>query len=200
MAKGPSYRVPFRRRREGKSNYRSRRALILSRLPRLVARGTLRHMIIQVVEAKATGDEVLVSAHSRELMKAFGWQGDCGNVSAAYLTGLLCGYRAVARGLERAVLDMGLQSPSRGARVFAALKGVLDAGVEVPHSGVVLPDEKRIRGEHVVDYANRLSSNPDAYQQRFSKYLSRGLRPEQLSEHFSLTKEKIVSSFEGKKV
>jgi len=200
MAKGPSYRVPFRRRREGKSNYRSRRALILSRLPRLVARGTLRHMVIQVVEAKATGDEVLVSAHSRELMKAFGWQGDCGNVSAAYLTGLLCGYRAVARGLERAVLDMGLQSPSRGARVFAALKGVLDAGVEVPHSGVVLPDEKRIRGEHVVDYANRLSSNPDAYQQRFSKYLSRGLRPEQLSEHFSLTKEKIVSSFEGKKV
>ena len=200
MAKGPSYRVPFRRRREGKSNYRSRRALILSRLPRLVARGTLRHMIIQVVEAKATGDEVLVSAHSRELMKAFGWQGDCGNVSAAYLTGLLCGYRAVARGLERAVLDMGLQPPSRGARVFAALKGVLDAGVEVPHSGVVLPDEKRIRGEHVVDYANRLSSNPDAYQQRFSKYLSRGLRPEQLSEHFSLTKEKIASSFEGKKV
>jgi len=200
MAKGPSYRVPFRRRREGKSNYRSRRALVLSRLPRLVVRGTLRHMIVQVVEAKATGDEVLVSAHSRELMKAFGWQGECGNVSAAYLTGLLCGYRAVARGLERAVLDMGLQSSSRGARVFAALKGALDAGVGVPHSGVVLPDEKRIRGEHVVDYANRLSSNPEAYQQRFSKYLSRGLRPEQLSEHFSQIKEKIVSSFEGEKV
>jgi len=166
----------------------------------LVVRGTLRHMIVQVVEAKATGDEVLVSAHSRELMKAFGWQGECGNVSAAYLTGLLCGYRAVARGLERAVLDMGLQSSSRGARVFAALKGALDAGVGVPHSGVVLPDEKRIRGEHVVDYANRLSSNPEAYQQRFSKYLSRGLRPEQLSEHFSQIKEKIVSSFEGEKV
>lgn len=200
MAKGPSYRVPFRRRREGKTNYQSRRAIVLSRLPRLVVRGTLRHMIVQVVEAKATGDKVLVSAHSRELMKAFGWQGNCGNVSAAYLTGLLCGYRAVASGLERAVLDTGLQSPSRGARVFAGLKGALDAGVEVPHSEVVLPDEKRIRGEHVVDYANRLSSNPDAYQQRFSKYLSRGLRPEQLSEHFSLTKEKIVSSFEGEKV
>lgn len=199
MAKGPSYRVPFRRRREGKTNYRSRRALVLSRLSRLVVRGTLRHVIVQVVEAKATGDEVLVSAHSRELMKAFGWQGDCGNVSAAYLTGLLCGYRAVARGVERAVLDIGLQSPSRGARVFAALKGALDAGVAVPHSEVVLPDEKRIRGEHVVDYANRLSSDPDAYQQRFSKYLSRGLRPEQLSEHFSLIKEKIVSSFEGEK-
>ena len=199
MAKGPSYRVPFRRRREGKTNYQSRRALVLSRLPRLVVRGTLRHVIVQVLEAKAKGDEVLVSAHSRELMKAFGWKGDCGNVSAAYLTGLLCGYRAVARGVERAVLDIGLQSPSRGARVFAALKGALDAGVAVPHSDVVLPSEKRIRGEHVVDYANRLSSNPEAYQQRFSRYLSRGLRPEQLSEHFSLIKEKIVSSFEGEK-
>lgn len=199
MAKGPSYRVPFRRRREGKTNYRSRRALVLSRLPRLVVRGTLRHVIVQVVEAKVAGDEVLVSAYSHELMKAFGWQGDCGNVSAAFLTGLLCGYRAVACGVERAVLDIGLQSPSRGARVFAALKGALDAGVAVPHSEVVLPDEKRIRGEHVVDYANRLSSNQDSYQQRFSKYLSRGLRPEQLSEHFSLIKEKIVSSFEGEK-
>lgn len=199
MAKGPSYRVPFRRRREGKTNYRSRGALVLSKLPRLVVRGTLRHVIVQVVEAKATGDEVLVSAHSRELTKAFGWQGDCGNVSAAYLTGLLCGYRAVARGVERAVLDIGLQSPSRGARVFAALKGALDAGVAVPHSEAVLPDERRIRGEHVVDYANQLSSDPDAYQRRFSRYLSRGLRPEQLSEHFSLIKEKIVSSFEGEK-
>jgi len=200
MAKGPSYRVPFRRRREGKINYRSRRALVLSRLPRLVVRGTLRYVVVQVVEAKATGDEVLVSAHSRELMKTFGWQGNCGNVSAAYLTGLLCGYRAVARGLETAVLDIGLQSPSRGARIFAALKGALDAGVAVPHSEVVLPDEKRIRGEHVVHYANRLSSSPDAYQQRFSKYLLRGLRPEQLSGHFSQIKEKIVSSFEGEKV
>lgn len=199
MAKGPSYRVPFRRRREGKTNYRSRRALVLSKLPRLVVRGTLRRVIVQVVEAKAMGDEVLISADSRELIKTFGWQGDCGNVSAAYLTGLLCGFRAVARGVERAVFDIGLQSPSRGARVFAALKGALDAGIVVPHNEVVLPDENRIRGEHIVDYANRLSPNPEAYQQRFSKYLLRGLNPEKISEHFSLIKEKIVSTYEGEK-
>jgi large subunit ribosomal protein L18 len=156
-------------------------------------------MIAQIINAKVIGDEVVVSAHSSELTKTYGWQGGCGNVSAAYLTGLLCGYRAVAHGVKKAVLDIGLQSPSRGARVFAALKGVLDAGVTLPHGENVLPDEKRIHGQHIVDYANLLSSNPEEYQKRFSKYLSRGLRPEKFSDHFSLIREKIVSSFKEEK-
>jgi len=198
MAQGPSYRVPFRRRRERKTDYRSRRALVLSKLPRLVARRTLRHIIVQIVKAEATGDQVVVSAHSRELAKTYGWKGGCENVPAAYLTGLLCGFRAVAHGVKNAVLDLGLQSPSRGTRVFAALKGVVDAGVMIPHSESMLPDESRIIGQHVVDYASQLSSNPEAYQKKFSKHLSRGLRPEQLPEHFSLIKSKIISSF-GKK-
>jgi len=198
MAKGPSYRVPFRRRREGKTDYRSRRALVLTKMPRLVARRTLKHIIVQIVKAEATGDQVVVSAHSRELAETYSWKGDCGNAPAAYLTGLLCGFRAAAQGVKKAVLDLGLQSPSRGTRVFAALKGVLDAGVMVPHSESMLPDESRISGQHVVDYAGKLSSNPEVYQKKFSKHLSRGLRPEQLPEHFSLTKKKIISSF-GKK-
>jgi len=198
MAKGPSYRVPFRRRRKGKTDYRSRRALVLTKLPRLVARHTLKHVIVQIVKAEATGDRVVVSAHSRELAKTYGWKGGCGNVPAAYLTGLLCGFRATDHGVKEAVLDLGLQAPSRGTRVFAALKGVLDAGVMVPHSESMLPDESRISGQHVVDYASKLSSNPEAYQKKFSKHLSRELHPEQLSEHFSLIKKKVISSF-GKK-
>lgn len=199
MAKGPRYRVPFRRRRKGKTNYQSRKALILSKLPRLAVRGTLKHMTAQILKAKATGDEVVVSAHSRELTKTYGWQGGCGNASAAYLTGLLCGYKAVAHDVKKAVLDIGLQSPSKGARAFATLKGVLDAGVTIPHKEDVLPDEKRIRGQHVADYAKNLSSNPEAHQKRFSKYLSRGLHPEKLPEHFSLVREKITSSFKEEK-
>lgn len=198
MATGPSYRVPFRRRREGKTDYRSRRALVLSRLPRLVVRRTLKHIIVQIVEAEVAGDKVVASAHSRELAKTYGWQGNCRNVPAAYLTGLLCGLKAIVHGVKKAVLDIGLHSPSRGARVFAALKGVLDAGVTVPHSENILPDETRISGRHIADYGSQLSSNPEIYQQRFSKHLSRGLRPEQLSEHFSLIKDKITSSFKEK--
>ena len=83
MATGPSYRVPFRRRREGKTDYRSRRALVLSRLPRLVVRHTLNHIIVQIVKAEVAGDHVIASAHSREMAKTYGWQGNCRNVPAA---------------------------------------------------------------------------------------------------------------------
>jgi large subunit ribosomal protein L18 len=198
MATGPRYRVPFRRRREGKTNYRSRRALVLSRVPRLVVRLTLKHAIVQVIEAEAIGDRVVVSAHSRELAKTYGWLSNCGNVPSAYLTGLLCGFKAIANGVEKAFLDIGLHIPSKGTRIFAALKGVLDAGVEVPHSEDILPDESRISGKHIAAYGSQLASDPEVYQQKFSKSLSRGLRPEELSEHFSSVKDKITSSFEKK--
>lgn len=196
MAKGPRYRVPFRRRGEGKTDYRKRKAFLLSRLPRVVARGTLKHMIVQVVNARVEGDEVVASAHSSELVKKFGWKGSCGNVPAAYLTGLLCGFRAAAKGVKEAILDIGLHSPSRGARVFAVLKGVLDAGVNVSHGGDKLVNEDRISGGHIMSYARQLAAeNPDEYSRRFSKYLRRGLPPEQLPEHFSRVKKKILAAF-----
>ena len=198
MATGPRYRVPFRRRREGKTNYRSRRALVLSRVPRLVVRLTLKHAIVQVIDAESIGDKVLVSAHSNELAKAYGWLSNRGNIPSAYLTGLLCGFKAMANGVDKAFLDIGLHIPSKGTRIFAALKGAVDAGVEVPHSEDILPDEGRISGKHIADYATQLSSDPEVYKQKFSKYLSEGSRPEQLSEHFSAVKAKITSSFEKK--
>lgn len=198
MATGPSYRVDFRRRREGKTDYRSRKSLVLSRFPRLVVRGTLKHMITQIIKAKSNGDEIIVFAHSRELTKNYGWKGDCGNVSAAYLTGLLCGYKALSQNVKRVVLDLGLRSPSKGSRILATLKGALDAGLEIPHSSDILPDNERVQGQHISDYAQKLSSNPTDYQRRFSQYLEKGLHPEQLPEHFSEVKEKIVSSFRRK--
>jgi len=200
MATGPRYRVAFRRRREGKTNYRRRRALVLSGLPRFVVRCTLRRVIAQMIRAEIVGDKVLVSADSSELAKSFGWLGSCSNLPAAYLTGLLCGYKALTSGVKEAVLDIGLQSPTRGARIFAALKGVLDAGVLVPHDEGILPSEERVQGQHIVGYAKQLVSNPDLYQTRFSGHLSKGLHPEQIAEHFFSVKEKIVSSFKEEKV
>ena len=198
MATGPRYRVPFRRRREGKTNYRSRRALVLSRVPRLVIRLTLNHAIVQVIEAEAIGDKVVVSTHSRELKKTYGWLGNCGNIPSAYLTGLLCGFKAMANGVDKAFLDIGLHIPSKGTRLFAALKGVIDAGVEVPHSEDILSDEDRISGKHIADYASQLASEPEVYTQRFSKYLAEGSRPEEIPERFSAVKDKITSSFKKK--
>lgn len=201
MAKNSRYCTPYRRRKEGKTDYKTRKAFVLSGKPRIVVRGSLKNVIAQVVVAKPKGDEVLVSAHSRELTKEYGWKASRGNLPAAYLTGFLCGSKAKAQNIEEAILDIGLHSPSKGARVFAALKGVLDAGVMVPHSEEKLPDENRIKGEHVVKYAESLVSTPEEYQAKFSKYLEQKLSPEKLSDNFTEVKKNVIVAFKsgGKK-
>ncbi|MEM3996534.1 MAG: 50S ribosomal protein L18 [Pyrobaculum sp.] len=194
MARGPRYKVPFRRRREGVTNYRKRRRLILSKRPRLVVRKTNKHLVAQVVVAKPQGDETVVGLDTRVLRK-----GDENNTSAAYLLGLIVGYKARARGVKEAILDIGLHRPTPGARVFAVLKGALDAGLEIPHGEEVLPAEERIRGEHVAEYAKRLKEeNPEAYKAIFARYLQRGLAPEDLPSHFEEVKKKIVQHYEQK--
>jgi large subunit ribosomal protein L18 len=201
MAKNSRYCVQFRRRREGKTNYKSRKALVLSGKPRLVTRIALKNVIVQIITAKPHGDEVLVSAHSKELAKTYGWKASRKNLSAAYLTGLLCGLKAKSKGIKEVILDIGLHSPSKGARVFAVLKGVLDAGIHVPYGEEKLPDEKRIKGEHIAQYAKSLASNPEQYQIRFSQYLRQKIPPEKIIEHFAKVKAEIVAAFKsgGKK-
>jgi large subunit ribosomal protein L18 len=175
--------------------------MILSGKPRLVTRTTINNAQAQIVIAKPKGDEVLVSAHSKELTRNHGWKAPGGNLSAAYLTGFLCGSKAKSEGIREAILDIGLHSPTKGARVFAILKGALDAGVDVPHSEEKLPDEKRTSGEHVANYAKKLSSNPEVYQAKFSKYLEKKLSPEELQKHFAEVKANISAAYKsgGKK-
>jgi len=199
MARGPRYRVSFRRRREGKTDYKARKGLLLSGKPRLVPRVSHKNAVVQIVEAKLNGDQVLVSAHSRELTDNHGWKAPNGNVPAAYLTGLLCGLKAGAKGVKEAVLDTGLHSPTKGSRVFAALKGVLDAGVDVPHSKDKIPEESRTQGKHIEDYAKTLAPAVEEYQTSFSKYLKNDLRPENLVKHFAEVKMDILESLRGGK-
>jgi len=191
MAKGPRYRLPFRRRREEKTNYKKRRALILSKLPRLIVRLSNKYVLIQVAEAKPKGDHILASAHSMELKK-LGWKGNCENISAAYLTGFLVGLKALQKNIKEAVLDIGLKKATKGARVFAAMKGALDAGLKIPHSEEILPEESRIKGEHIAAYAKSLSQ--EEYNKKFSRYLKGGLPPENLPNHFNEIKNKIIES------
>jgi large subunit ribosomal protein L18 len=156
-------------------------------------------MTVQIVEARSEGDRVITAANSRELIKTFGWKGSCSNLPSAYLTGFLCGLRAVGKGVKRAILDIGLFSPTKGSRIFAALKGVMDAGVEIPCEKEKLPDENRVSGQHIAEYAKQLSAGEQtAYQKQFSRYLKENLQPEQLPTHFSETKEKIAESFKPK--
>ncbi len=145
MKKG--YLVPFKRRRECKTNYRKRLALLKSKKTRLVIRRSLSNISVQFINFVPEGDQTVAEANSTELKK-LGWV-RTGNVPASYLTGLLAGKKAKNKKIEEAVLDMGLQISTKGSRIYAALKGVLDSGIKVPCSEEILPSEDRIRGKHI---------------------------------------------------
>lgn len=148
MAHGPRHFVPFRRRRDGQTDYQARTRLVLSEDPRMVVRVTNRQVIIQLVEAGMEGDRTLVAAYSPEL-REYGYTGSTANTPAAYLTGMLFARKAAAGGYTRAVLDIGLHRATTGARVFAALRGAVEAGMEIPHGESILPDDDRVTGAHI---------------------------------------------------
>lgn len=194
---GPRWKVQFKRKRKGKTDYKHRLKLLRSGKPRLVTRISLKHVIAQLVRATPGGDLTLASAHSKELGK-LGWKGHTANTPAAYLVGLLCGYRALKAGAKESALDLGMYNPTSQAKVFAVLKGALDAGLQIPRGEGVLPNDERVRGEHIAKYAAKLKEeNEKAYQARFSAYLKRGLTPEQLPQHFNEIKRAIVTQFGG---
>jgi len=188
MATGPRYNVAFRRRREGKTDYHQRLKLIVSRKPRLVVRRTSSQVIAQILVTRPEGDKVIASATSSELIKSFGYKGSGKNTSAAYLTGLLIGYKAQEAGIEDAILDIGLRENRAGSRVYAALKGVVDSGLEVPCSEEIFPSEERIRGEHVA--GNTFS--------KYAQYEKKGLKAADLPAHFDEVKGKIVGQYGAK--
>ncbi len=151
MATGPRYKVPFRRRREGRTNYHVRYKLILSKKPRVVVRKSNASTTLQLVVAEMEGDKTLLTVNSREL-RDLGYTFGAGNLPAAYLTGLVFGKKMLALGQGEGIADIGLHASTRGNRVYAAIKGVVDAGVDVPHSPEVFPDDERIRGEHIKEH------------------------------------------------
>ncbi|MCK4366887.1 MAG: 50S ribosomal protein L18 [Thermoplasmata archaeon] len=148
MVRGPRKRVAFRRRRKGRTDYRLRSRLLRSGLPRAVVRASNRSTVVQIMSFDPRGDRVLSSAVSSDLRK-LGWEESTSNIPAAYLTGYLAGKRALENGIEEAVLDAGLHVPTKGSRIFASLKGMLDAGLRIPCGEEILPSDERVRGEHI---------------------------------------------------
>ena len=191
MPKGKKTVVPHRRRRELKTDYHKRFRLLKSGKPRIVVRKSVKNITCQVVEYQTTGDKTLFSADSKELKK-FGWNVGAGNIPAAYLTGLLCGTRAKGKAKE-AVLDSGLRRSTKGSRIYAALKGAVDGGLDVPHSEDILPNEDRLKGQHVASYAEHLKKeSAEAHKKMFSGYTKAKVAPETLPKHFDEVKAKIL--------
>ena len=192
---GPRYKVPFRRRREGRTDYRARYKMILSGKTRVVVRKSTRNIVVQFVNARLDGDETVITARSIELRK-FGWKFSGGNTPAAYLTGFLAGVKAIKKGITEAILDIGPQRSTRGSRLYAALKGLIDAGVSIPYNEEILPSVSRIKGEHIESYARMLKENdPELFNKQFSNYVKQGLEPEKISEIFEKTLNEIAKAY-----
>jgi len=102
------------------------------------------------------GDRTLVAANSAEL-ETYGYTGSTSNTPAAYLTGMLFAVKAKKADYGRAILDIGLNRATPGARVFAALKGAVEAGLDVPHGEKILPSDERAKGAHIAAYNKKAS-------------------------------------------
>jgi large subunit ribosomal protein L5e len=224
------YQTKYRRRRECKTDYQQRRALLIQDKNkyftpkyRVVVRITNRDIICQVFTADLTHDECIVSAYSHELRR-YGINVGLTNYAAAYCTGLLLARRANAHfGLDyegsteisgeeyhveaadegnapfRAYLDIGLRRTTTGARIFGALKGATDGGLDIPHSDRRFPGSsleedddgkkswefdpeihrKYIFGGHIAEFMKMLQEeNPDKYKTQFSRYIAAGIGPD----------------------
>ncbi|GAB4859133.1 60S ribosomal protein L5 [Ancistrocladus abbreviatus] len=222
------FQVKFKRRREGKTDYRARTRLINQdknkyNTPkyRFVVRFTNKDIIAQIISASITGDIVLAAACAHELPR-YGLEVGLTNYAAAYCTGLLLARRvlkmlemdeeyegnveatgedfsvepAESRRPFRALLDVGLIRTTTGNRVFGALKGALDGGLDIPHSdkrfagfskdSKQLDPEvhrKYIYGGHVAAYMrNLMEDEPEKYQAHFSEYFKRGIEADDVEE------------------
>jgi len=131
--------LKFKRKRQGKTDYKKRLALLKSNKLRFVVRKSLKNILIQIVKYEPNGDKILISAHSNQLKK-FGWKSHTGNKQSAYLTGLLAGVKAKKQNISEAILDLGLAPSIKNSVCYAAVKGAIDAGLNIPASKEILPE------------------------------------------------------------
>lgn len=241
------YQVKYRRRREGRTDYRQRKKLCTqaknkyqSPKYRLVVRFTNRFVICQIAYAMIDGDRILCQASSAELER-YDLNVGLKNYAAAYCTGLLCARRLLQKvGLDdvyegntevdgevvsteydkktyyvdevdedkrpfRALLDVGCRATTTGCRIFGALKGAADGGLDVPHSEKRFPGydrdakeydaemhRERIFGGHVGEYMEYLEEEDNTkYQQQFAAYIDEDIEADGLEELYEGVHEAI---------
>ncbi len=141
-----AYSKILRRLREEKTNYRKRGTMLTGKRDFITVNITNQNTQVQILTPGMTGDKVVASAHSRYLIEK-GWKGSRKSVPAAYLTGYLAGKKALGKGAKDAIMYTGTRRYTQ--RMAAALKGIIDAGVDVPADEKTFPANERINGEHL---------------------------------------------------
>jgi len=187
---------------------------------RLIVRATNTDICCQIAYARMEGDVIVAAAYSHELPN-YGIKVGLTNYAAAYCTGLLLARRVLTKfnlasiypgnnnvtgglynveevddgpGAFRCCLDVGLARTSTGAKVFGAMKGAADGGLDIPHSDTRFPGydgeekkldtevhRKHIFGGHVADYMRHLQDeDEEVYKRQFSRFIKVGLGPDDL--------------------
>lgn len=186
-----NYTVPFRRKRTLKTNYKKRLSYLKSGLTRLVVRLTSKDALVQFVNYGDDGDKVLVTINYASLRK-LGWKHHGGNVPTAYLCGLLAAKKASGDVTSEVIADFGMCHALPKSRIFAAVKGALDGGANIIVDDKSLPDENRISGKVIMDYAKTSGKKNDGMQ--FSKVIKDGVKPENIVSDFESVKSKILGA------
>ena len=140
--------LPFKRKLQGKTNYKKRLELLKSQKLRVVVRKSLKNITVQAVEYHPEGDKTLFTVTSNELKK-YGWKGYGKNTPAGYLIGYLFGIKAQQKNVTEAILDQGLYLTRQGTVSFSVLKGLIDSGMNIPHDPKIFPKEDRVQGKHI---------------------------------------------------
>jgi large subunit ribosomal protein L18 len=192
MARNKNYTVKYGRRIKFKTNYNKRLKLVKSGEIRLVIRPHLDNVVIQFIEFSDNGDKVLVTVNSH-ILESLGWKANRGNIPSAYLAGLYAGLLAKKKNIKKAILDLGNHISMKGTRIYAAMKGVLDSGIDVPHSKSILPSEEAITGKLIAHYASLLQGNQEVYKRQFGRYLKNNMDPQKITLHFQEIKQKILN-------
>jgi len=191
---------------------------------RFCVRITNRDIICQIFSADITHDVCMLAAYSHELPR-YGVTVGLTNYSAAYCTGLLLARRVNSKlgldyeGVEevdgeqflveadpegkapfKALMDVGLRRTTTGARIFGALKGACDGGLNIPHSDRRFPGtedspqgfqgnpethKEYIFGGHVKEYMESLmEDDEEAYQKQFARYIKASVGPDDMEEMY----------------
>jgi large subunit ribosomal protein L18 len=151
MARGKRQRRRYTRRSAGLTDYHRRLKLLRGGTPRAVVRITNTQVICQLVSYQEDGDKIISAADGKSLRGKYAWPAKAStkSVPAAYCTGYALAKQVQKSGHDEAVLDIGLAASTSGNRVFAALKGMVDGGLSVPHSEEIFPSEERLTGAHI---------------------------------------------------
>src|SRR4030042_69410 len=122
------------RRNKNKTDYLKRLKFLKSRRPRIVFRKTNKYIISQYIESKEAQDSVKIEVNSKRLMTK-GWpeefKGSLKSVPASYFTGYMMGLAIKSGKKETPIVDFGMIRVLHQTKVYAFLKGLKDAGVEI---------------------------------------------------------------------